>query len=121
MPTYYKRKSNSTRGSWTEQSLQSAIDAVESGSMGVNAAARQFEIPASTLRRRLKQNNSKKVPMGPASSLGEEIENKLVNHIKKLQKYGFAPTRSMVRTMAFRIAEQFNIKTAFNAEKKTSR
>lgn len=59
----------------------------------------------------------KKGALGPTASLGEETERKLVVHIKKLQKNGFAPTRAIVRTMAFQLAEQLKIGHKFNAGK----
>lgn len=56
--------------------------------------------------------------MGPSSTLGEEAEAKLVAHIKKLQKFGFAPIRNDVRHMAFALAEQLKLKHRFNASTK---
>lgn len=114
MPTEYKRKGNSSRATWTEEMLQSAIQAVRTNSTGVNEAARNFKIPSTTLRRRLTTGNSKKRGLGPSSVLGEENEKKIATHIKKMQKRGFAPTRNIVRRMAYHLAEQLKIKHTFN-------
>jgi hypothetical protein len=50
--------------------------------------------------------------------LGVENENKIKIHIKKLQKFGFAPTRESVRSMAYHLAEQLKIKNSFNKVKR---
>lgn len=60
--------------------------------MGVNEAARTYNVPATTLRRRKSKNNMTKERLGPSSTLGKEAEDKLVIHILKLQKTGFTPT-----------------------------
>ncbi|KAI4471504.1 hypothetical protein MML48_1g11818 [Holotrichia oblita] len=84
--------------------------------MGINEAARNFDVPATTLRRRKKNESFKKGPQGPSACLGVANENKIVIHIKKLQSYGFAPTRDDVRVMAFKLAEQLGITHRFNRQ-----
>lgn len=117
MPNIYKRKDNvPPRGLWSSNNLQSAINAVKEGNMGVNQAAKHFSIPKTTLKRRLKLNNSQKLNrLGPDSALGANAEAKLANHIKKLQKNGFCPTRQEVREMAYHLAEQMGIENKFSA------
>lgn len=117
MPGFYKRKGNCRRGEWSEQQLSAAIEAVNNG-MGVNEAARRFSVPCTTLRRRRKTGNTKKIPLGPSPSLGEVNEKKVATHIKKMQKFGFAPTQSMVREMAYGLAEKLKIHHKFNKNKK---
>lgn len=56
--------------------------------------------------------------MDPDSLLGEDAENKLVTHIKKLQRYGFSPTATDVREMAFLLGEKLNRTKKFNLEKR---
>ena len=92
MPNVYVRKVGAKpRGTWTLENLKNAIIAVKTKEMGVNKAARTFNIPETTLKRRLKRNDTqKKKRLGPDSCLGYEVEQKLVNHIKKLQKSGFS-------------------------------
>lgn len=93
MPTTYKRKLGSTRGSWNNEDLLKAVDAINENLMGINEAARCFNIPKTTLKRRLKNNTFSKGPLGPSSILGQENERKMVFHIKKLQENGFTPSR----------------------------
>ncbi|KAJ8888381.1 hypothetical protein PR048_007871 [Dryococelus australis] len=47
----------------------------------------------------------KSCPPPPPTKLGEENEIKIVEHIKMIQKHGYAPTRNSVRSMAFRLTE----------------
>ncbi|KAK9703819.1 DDE superfamily endonuclease [Popillia japonica] len=56
MPTKYRRKGTTTRGNWSEESLQNAIDAVKNG-MAVMKASKNFGIPRKTLERRVKKND----------------------------------------------------------------
>lgn len=41
----------SGRGEWSEDSLKNAVKAVENKEMGVNAAAKAFGIPKTTLKK----------------------------------------------------------------------
>lgn len=59
IPTEYKRKGVS-RAEWCEAELQRAIEPIKQGRMGVREAVRNFGIPYSTLRHRLKSEGSKK-------------------------------------------------------------
>ena len=79
----------------------------------------RFNIPKTTLKRILKKKNDfSKGQLGPSSVLGQENERKIVLHIKKLQDRGFTPSRDSVRSMAFQLAEQLNIKHTFCVESK---
>ncbi|KAB0790069.1 hypothetical protein PPYR_15615, partial [Photinus pyralis] len=116
MPTEYKRKGSVKRCEWTVQQLSEAISAIETGRMGVREAGRQFGVPEATLRRRKKKRDIHSHNLGPSSALGPKNEMKIVSHIKKLQKHGFAPSRSFVRSMAFQLAEQLKLPHKFNRE-----
>lgn len=115
MPTKYKRK-NSNRGNYTQENLRLAIQAVKNGS-SVLGASKTYEIPRKTLERKIKNNVSTTGKMGPDSMLGDANENKLVQHIKKAQKYGFPITVPDVRKIAYNFAESLKINHKFNKEK----
>lgn len=116
MPTFYKRKVGSVRGAWTENDLRNAVQAIREDGCSINAAANRFGVPATTIRRRLKSSCFDKKPLGPSSLLGITNEKKLVLHINKLQKSGFAPTRKEVRVMAYKLASQLKLRHNFNNE-----
>ena len=54
MPSKYKRVS--TRNSWDENSMSLALEAVQNG-IGLKPTANQFNVPRTTLRRRLTGEN----------------------------------------------------------------
>lgn len=83
----------------------------------IRSAAKANNIPEKTLRNRIKTNNLIKGRLGQPPRLGIEAENKLEDHIRKLQKSGFAPTRKQLRRIAFNLAEKMKIKHNFNSEK----
>ncbi|KAK9702557.1 CENP-B N-terminal DNA-binding domain [Popillia japonica] len=106
------------RAKWSADSLRNAIVCVQNRTMGVNEAARQFGIPKTTLKDRIKKGDViKHHILGPSSALGEEAELKLVRHIKKLQTFGFAPDQETVRIWTFQLAEELKLKHTFNKAK----
>lgn len=48
--------------------------------MGINETARNFRIPNSTLKDRLKKSEAEKHGLGPSSCLGVDVEFKLVRY-----------------------------------------
>lgn len=57
MPTKYTRKNTKVRGTWTEQQLKDAVEAIDSGRMGVNVACKTFGVAKATLIRRRRSGN----------------------------------------------------------------
>lgn len=47
----------SNRGGWNTEAMQNAISAVKEKKMGVKAASKEFNVPKTTLRRRVKEKN----------------------------------------------------------------
>lgn len=104
MPIEHKRKSNK-RGLWINEGLD-IIKVFQSGKMGVNATSRSFDIPVSTLRRWIKNNDYSNEILGLFSLLSMENKKKFKIYIKQLQKCGFTPTcECVVRSMIFNLAE----------------
>ncbi|CAH1961310.1 unnamed protein product [Acanthoscelides obtectus] len=116
MPTFYKRQRGSSRADWTEEQLKDAINAVQNG-MSLNQASKEFGVPWSTLKRRIANGCFTKKALGGPPVLTQECEKKMVKRIIKLQKFGFAPTRTEVRIMAYKLAEKCNQHHKFNREK----
>ncbi|XP_054723359.1 zinc finger protein 177-like [Uloborus diversus] len=118
MPTVYKRKkTGAARETWTEDNLKEALRRLEAGEIGVNEAARYYGIPSRTLRRRRKTgNNIKTSSLGPQGVFGVENEKRLVKHIQRLEKCGFAPDKDTIRTLAFQFAEKLGLNHRFNLE-----
>lgn len=116
MPNEYRRKpTGANRATWSEEDLINAISQVKNNTLNFFQASKEFNIPYRTLRRRFFTGNTKKGRLGP-DSLFKEKEKKIVNHIKKLQSCGFAPTINDLRQLAFQFAESLNLKHNFNKE-----
>lgn len=116
MPTQYKRRPGSNRGRWTEENLREAIRRIEAEEIGINEAERYYGIPSRTLRHRRTSGNLMKISLGPQGTLGPDNENRLVEHIQRLEKAGFAANRTTVTRLAFEFAESMGIKHRFNKE-----
>ncbi|CAB3221194.1 unnamed protein product [Arctia plantaginis] len=114
MPNKYIRKCLHTRGNWSEETLQCAIYSIKNEGLSIYSAAIRYNIPRKTLERRFKTDNMKKGPMGPSCMFGEENEKKLSVHIKTMQARGFPLTINDVRVIAFKFAENLNLKHKFN-------
>ncbi|CAH2004363.1 unnamed protein product [Acanthoscelides obtectus] len=96
MPTTYKRK-NEERAKWSAGSLRNAIECVQNLTLGVNEAARQFGIPKTTLKDRIKKGDAiKQHRLGPSSALEEDAEPKFHATHKKIANIWIC-TRSRVR------------------------
>ncbi|XP_031358597.1 tigger transposable element-derived protein 6-like, partial [Photinus pyralis] len=115
MPNFYTRKS--TRGKWTKEDLEKAIEYVET-CKSIRKAAIRYSIPRKTLEYRIKKGNSEGPQhMGPPSLFGKANEIRLVKHIKAMQATGFPMGRDDVRKLAFNFAEKLGLKHKFNREK----
>lgn len=126
MPRTYKRKTN--RQSWCLKSMEEAIKAVMSGTMGYLKAAKSFNVPQSTLEDRVKKANknkltteeaSRKGNLGPCTTVfSEEQEKELVEHILMLESRLFGLTMTDVRKLAYELAAKNNLSHRFNNEDK---
>ena len=118
MPRVYVRKTN--RGSYSEENLQKAIAAVNSG-QPLLTTAKVYGIPARTLRR----HRDKKVQNPGSINLGrfkpvinKEYEAELVAQIQSMEKLLCGLTTKDVRRIAFDFAVQMNISHRFNTQSK---
>ena len=122
MTSRAERKSKGVYGKWDEEAMRHAIETVRDGTMGTKKAAKQFDVPKTTLLRRLKNTNkialgSRKM-LGRSTDLPEEIENQLAKHIEDMEARFYGLTLMDLQKLAFQIAEANNICTRFNKEKK---
>jgi hypothetical protein len=88
--------------------------------MGVNEASRVYGIPSRALRRRIIQNSTKKLGLGPYGIIGYEYELRPVKHIKRLEASGFAPTRTDLRVVAYSFSVKLGVQGKFNKDKKVA-
>lgn len=64
MPTEYKRKTNSKRAQWSEESLREAVRKLQAKEISFREAERHYGVPARTLKRRLESGNLRKGCLG---------------------------------------------------------
>lgn len=112
------------RAKWSEGDMKSALEAVRQTTMGLNEAARNFNVPKATLQRHLKGFNKRskdgKNQLGRSQDLPDDIENDLVSHIMTMESRFYGLTRSSLLKLAYQIAMQNNVKTRFSNEKQAA-
>lgn len=114
MPRNYIRKS--TILSYTPEDLQNALDAIRNDGKKIRAAGRSFNIPESTLRKKLEENDFKPPRLGRKPVFPQETEAELKDYILLLSKLFYGLTPVGLRRLAFRYAELHNITHNFNRE-----
>lgn len=115
----YERKSN--RQSWNARDMELAVEAVQSGRMGWLKASKSFNVPHTTLRRRV-QGKNKRVK-GIQKGLGRydttftaEQEQEIVDYLKMIETRMYGLTTTELRKLAFNFAEKNRIDHRFNKE-----
>lgn len=83
------------RNKWSDEQLQSAIEAVRNGQMKPHRAAVTYGIPPSTLYDHLK-GKSKKRYGGKPTVLSNEEEKEIATVCEVLQQFGYPLTREIV-------------------------
>ena len=82
-----------------------AIEAVKGG-MGVNRAAREFGVSASTLRDRLAGRITHGINPGPKRYLSSEEESELAAYLTSTSKTGYGKTRRQVMNIVQHVAKE---------------
>ena len=86
---------------YSQENLAKAFKAVKEKNTPVQRAAREFGVPESTLRDRIKGKVSlQKTRSGPPPVLGVKEENKLVEYLQLLTDFGYSFSRSDVTNLA---------------------
>lgn len=116
---------SSVRGTWEPSKMLEAIDKVKSRSMSLREASQVFQIPKSTLARRVLEKN--KLVSGAMKHLGRHVqtlndafEAELVKYVKDMESRYFGITCTELRKIAYQLAERNNVIHQFNREKETA-
>lgn len=114
----YKRISD--QQNWDSTSMERAIEAVRSGKLGFLKASLEYNVPKTTLLRRVKGKNSELSSSGKRK-LGrfrvvftDEQEDEIVQHVLRLEERFYGMTSIDLRRMAYDLAEKNNINHKFN-------
>lgn len=107
-------------GAWTEDDMHRALISFRNGDMGFNDCCRTYNIPKPTFNRHLKETNisanGEAKIIGKQTTLPEDVEKALLDHILLLESLMFGLTITDVRKLAFQIAEQNHIPHNFNKQ-----
>lgn len=102
---------------WNPENLKAALEAIRSGSK-IKTAARNFSIPESTIRDRLKLGENYDPPMGRKATFTKEEEKEMVSFITVMAKKFYGITQQQLRKLAYDFAVAKNIKNIFSSEKR---
>lgn len=81
---------------WTDEAMLGALQAVREGTLGVNRAALEFAVPATTLKDRLSGRVTHGTHSGAQPYLSKAEEEELVDFLIKCSKLGYGKTRKEV-------------------------
>ena len=89
--------------------MAAAVEAYHSSEdLGLREAARYYNVPIETLRRRVTGKVELDCRPGPATVLTVEQEERLSHYLIEMSEIGFGLTREDIMHLAFLIAEKFN-------------
>lgn len=120
----YQRKT--TRQSWSEESMHQAVSAVLNKEMGYRKAAAAFDVPQTTLERKVlkqrqnpdEENLELKVSLGPKKTVFTPAEEEeLVSYLKFMEGRLFGLSGSDFRKLAFQLAVRNNKEHCFDSNK----
>jgi hypothetical protein len=114
MPRKYKRKTEII--SYSSKDLENALHAIRNDGKKIREAGRSFNIPESTLRKKLLENLPKPPRLGRKTVFYKEVETELKEYVLTLSKLYYGLTPKELRRLAFNYAEAKNISHTFNKE-----
>lgn len=105
---------------YSPEDLENALSAVKEGRLSQKGASRVYNVPRATLILKLKGWKSRKTTsvdckLGRPVELGEEVEQKLADHIKTMSRWGFGLTRKEIITLVATYVQKNHIKNRFKA------
>jgi len=112
----YNRKS--TNKSWSQEIINEAVQKVKSGKMTLRQAADCYDVPYTTLQRRVTFTKSIIKHCGGQPVIDIATEKKFADHLIYLANQGFGITPKNVRKYAFHFAVRNNLKHNFNTDTK---
>ena len=94
------------RKQWTEESMLSAIKAVEVDREKVGVAARTFNVPRTTLRNRVFGRVTHRKKPGPESYLKTAEEDELRDFLIEVSDYGYGRSRREIKQIVYETCKQ---------------
>jgi hypothetical protein len=104
------------RKQWTDSSMQAAVSCVVEEGKGLREAARLYDIPVETLRRRVNGTVPIECKPGPATILSKDEEDRLCEYLIKMADMGYGLNRETVMRLAYTIVDRAGRKHPFTGE-----
>lgn len=101
---------------WNPEDMKTALAAVSSGSK-IKTAARNFNVPESSLRDRMRLGEDYNPPMGRKTTFTDEEEKEICEYVKLSAKKFYGITQQQLRKLVYDFAVAKNIKNNFSTEK----
>ena len=89
------------RARWSQESLLGAIESVKKG-MSLRKAAKEYNIPRTTLYQNLSQTSAKKLPLGGKPVL-KDLKADLVKHVLEMESSLFGITARDLRKLSYQV------------------
>ena len=90
---------------WSVEGMKKAIEAVATQKKSLRQAAREYGVPATTLKRKIDTSLPAEAKPGPPTVLSKEEEERLVSYIITMAQMGFGLNPHDIRSLAYEIAE----------------
>lgn len=107
-----------SNGTWFQETMNEAVQKVKSGEMSLRGAADSYDIPYTTLQRRVAFAGSVIKHRGGQPVLDVVAEKKFADRLIYLANRGFYITSKNIRKYAFDFAVRHNLKHNFNIDAK---
>ena len=93
------------RKQWSNQSMEIAVASVREGTIGLTEAARMYNLPVESLRRRVHDIVAIDCRPRPSTVLAKE-EDRLYQYLLEMADMGYGLNRETVMKLVFTIAEK---------------
>ena len=110
--------SKNKRGVWKIDTMKAAANAVLNQGVSLQKAAKEYQVPRTTLRRHLKKGGSIKKQLGRRTVLTEEQETELKAFTLDMERRLFGLTLKDIRRLVFQFCEARKIPHPFNKTEK---
>lgn len=101
------------RKQWTQATLEESVNMVRNGSLTCYRAAKKYNIPLSTIRRRVMGFLPLKCRSGPPNALSTIQENSIATYARSCASAGFPVVVSKLCQMAYHTSVQSKKKCFF--------
>ena len=105
---------------WTQTALEDAVESVNSGQLTCYKAAKQSNIPISTIRRRVAGIVPLKCSSGPLNALTSKQEGNVANYARRCSSAGFPIVLSKLCQVAYQASERSKKKSLFSHTRRSA-